>query len=76
MFQTKTGSVQSSGDWKLDPEELKSKFSSKTKAIIVNNPNNPLGKVHVLDRLEINFLVIYVQFNINGIKNISLMYMM
>ena len=26
-------------------EELKSKFSAKTKAIIYNNPNNPLGKV-------------------------------
>ena len=26
-------------------EELKSKFNSKTKAIIYNNPNNPLGKV-------------------------------
>ena len=25
--------------------ELKSKFTSKTKAIIYNNPNNPLGKV-------------------------------
>lgn len=37
--------VISSADWKLDPEELASKFTSKTKAIIVNNPNNPLGKV-------------------------------
>ena len=26
-------------------EELRSKFSAKTKAIIYNNPNNPLGKV-------------------------------
>ena len=26
-------------------EELKSKFTLKTKAIIYNNPNNPLGKV-------------------------------
>ena len=35
----------SSGDWKLDPTELKEIFTSKTKAIIFNNPNNPLGKV-------------------------------
>ena len=34
-----------SADWKLDMEELRSKFSAKTKAIIYNNPNNPLGKV-------------------------------
>merc|ERR1719273_1564031 len=42
---TKTEGVISSADWKLDMEELKSKFTSKTKAIIYNNPNNPLGKV-------------------------------
>jgi len=29
----------------LDPEELKQVFNSNTKAIIFNNPNNPLGKV-------------------------------
>lgn len=42
---TKTEGVITSADWKLDLEELKSKFSSKTKAIVFNNPNNPLGKV-------------------------------
>lgn len=35
----------SSADWVLDPEELASKFSSKTKLIVVNTPHNPLGKV-------------------------------
>ena len=34
-----------SKDWVLDPGELEAAFSSKTKMIIVNNPNNPLGKV-------------------------------
>ena len=43
--QCKQGSVISSADWKLDPQELASKFNSKTKMIIINNPNNPLGKV-------------------------------
>ena len=43
--QPKTDSVVTSGEWKLDPEELASKFNSKTKAIFVNTPNNPLGKV-------------------------------
>jgi len=42
---TKTDGIVSSADWKLDPEELKSVFTPKTKAIIFNNPNNPLGKV-------------------------------
>jgi len=41
----KSDGTISSADWKLDPEELKQVFSSKTKAIIFNNPNNPLGKV-------------------------------
>ncbi|XP_021370110.1 kynurenine--oxoglutarate transaminase 3-like isoform X1 [Mizuhopecten yessoensis] len=48
---TKTG-VMSSADWKLDPQELASKFSSKTKAIIINNPNNPIGKVFKEDELQ------------------------
>ena len=43
--QTKQDGVISSGDWKLDPDELKNVFNAKTKAIIFNNPNNPLGKV-------------------------------
>lgn len=34
-----------SGDYKLDLEEFESKFSAKTKLLILNNPNNPLGKV-------------------------------
>ncbi|XP_067368919.1 kynurenine--oxoglutarate transaminase 3-like isoform X2 [Channa argus] len=41
-----------SADWCLDPDELSSKFSSKTKAIIINTPNNPLGKVFTRDELQ------------------------
>uniref|UniRef100_A0A8C6SMX3 Kynurenine--oxoglutarate transaminase 3 n=1 Tax=Neogobius melanostomus TaxID=47308 RepID=A0A8C6SMX3_9GOBI len=41
-----------SADWYLDPEELSSKFTSKTKAIIVNTPNNPIGKVFTRDELQ------------------------
>ncbi len=32
-------------DWSFDPDELRRAFSSKTKAIILNSPNNPTGKV-------------------------------
>jgi len=42
---TKTEGTISSADWKLDSEELQAVFNSNTKAIIFNNPNNPLGKV-------------------------------
>ncbi|XP_075689371.1 kynurenine--oxoglutarate transaminase 3 isoform X3 [Rhinoderma darwinii] len=43
----------SSGDWTLDPEELASKFSPRTKAIIINTPNNPIGKVYTKEELQI-----------------------
>ncbi|MCI0515128.1 aminotransferase class I/II-fold pyridoxal phosphate-dependent enzyme [candidate division KSB1 bacterium] len=31
-------------DWTLDPDALGQLFSSRTKAIIINNPMNPIGK--------------------------------
>ncbi|XP_699860.2 kynurenine--oxoglutarate transaminase 3 [Danio rerio] len=42
----------SSADWVLDQEELASKFNSKTKAIIINTPNNPIGKVFSRSELQ------------------------
>ncbi len=32
-------------DWHFDPAELEAAFSAKTKAIIINTPHNPTGKV-------------------------------
>ena len=32
-------------DWNFDPDELAAAFNDNTKAIIVNTPNNPTGKV-------------------------------
>lgn len=32
-------------DWSFDPEELASAFNRHTRAIIINTPNNPTGKV-------------------------------
>ncbi|XP_022644470.1 kynurenine--oxoglutarate transaminase 3-like isoform X2 [Varroa jacobsoni] len=49
----KTGDHISSADWVLDPVELASKFSDKTKLIVVNTPHNPLGKVFSKDELTI-----------------------
>jgi len=40
-------------EWRFDEERLKRAFSKKTKAIIVNTPNNPLGKVFTKDELKI-----------------------
>jgi len=39
-------------DWTFDPVELRQAFNSRTKAIIVNSPNNPTGKVFTRAELE------------------------
>ena len=38
--------------WTFDPDELAAAFNEKTKAIILNTPNNPTGKVFTRDELE------------------------
>jgi aspartate/methionine/tyrosine aminotransferase len=38
-------------DWSFDREELRRAFNSKTKAIIINTPNNPTGRVFSLEEL-------------------------
>lgn len=47
------GELDSSSNWQLDPTELASKFTSRTKALILNTPNNPLGKVFSRAELEL-----------------------
>lgn len=44
---------RSSKDWRLDPEELAGKFSSKTKVMVINTPSNPIGKVEFSKLLSI-----------------------
>jgi aspartate/methionine/tyrosine aminotransferase len=39
--------------WTFDPDELRRAFSPKTKAIILNSPNNPTGKVFTRTELEV-----------------------
>ena len=38
--------------WTFDGDELRRAFSDKTRAIIVNTPNNPTGKVFTPDEME------------------------
>ena len=40
-------------DWRFDPDELRRAFSPRTKAIILNTPNNPTGKVFSREELSI-----------------------
>src|ERR1022692_2592170 len=39
-------------DWHFDPDELRRAFNPRTRAIIVNSPNNPTGKVFTRAELE------------------------
>ncbi len=39
-------------DWSYDPAELEGAFGPKTKAIIINTPNNPTGKVFTREELD------------------------
>ncbi len=39
-------------DWRFDPQELRQAFSARTKAIILNSPNNPTGRVFDRQDLE------------------------
>jgi len=40
-------------DWSFDPGELAAAFSEKTRAIIINTPNNPTGKVFSRAELQL-----------------------
>ena len=39
-------------DWSFDPDELRRAFTPRTKAIILNSPNNPTGKVFTRAEME------------------------
>jgi aspartate/methionine/tyrosine aminotransferase len=41
------------GEWTFDEAELRAAFNKETKAIIVNTPNNPTGKVFTRTELEL-----------------------
>ena len=45
-------SLRAATGWTFDPDELAAAFNDRTKAIIINTPNNPTGKVFSRDELE------------------------
>ena len=40
-------------DWKLDPAKLAAAFSDRTRAIVVNTPHNPTGRVFTRDEISL-----------------------
>lgn len=60
--------VSPEGEWAFDPKELRSAFQNHTKAIILNTPNNPTGKVFT--RAELEFIRdLCVEFNVLAITD-------
>ena len=47
-LKPKEDGADDSSDWSLDESELRAAFSSRTKAILINTPHNPTGKVSLL----------------------------
>ena len=40
-------------EWKLDPEKLRAAFNENTRAIVVNTPHNPTGRVFTRDEISL-----------------------
>ena len=40
-------------DWRIDPDRLRAAFSRRTRAIIVNTPHNPTGRVFTRDEVSL-----------------------
>jgi aminotransferase len=49
---TSPGAGGAEPEWTFDPDELASVFNDRTKAVILNSPNNPTGKVFTREELE------------------------
>jgi aspartate/methionine/tyrosine aminotransferase len=56
------------GEWTFDERELRAAFHNHTKAIVVNTPNNPTGKVFTRSELEL-IRDLCVEFNVLAITD-------
>src|SRR5579871_3177225 len=60
--------VAADGEWTFDERELRAAFHNHTKAIILNTPNNPTGKVFTRAELEL-IRDLCVEFNVLAITD-------
>ncbi|MEO7192778.1 MAG: aminotransferase class I/II-fold pyridoxal phosphate-dependent enzyme [Vicinamibacterales bacterium] len=44
---------ETGADWSFDADELRAAFSNRTRAIVINTPNNPTGKVFTREELRL-----------------------
>jgi kynurenine aminotransferase len=55
--------IKTCDDWSIDFDELRAAFGPKTKAIIVNTPHNPVGKVFTREELT-KIAELCIEFNV------------
>ncbi len=60
--------TRADGEWTFDEGELRAAFHHQTKAIILNTPNNPTGKVFTRSELEL-IRDLCVEFNVLAITD-------
>ena len=60
--------TKTEAEWTFDPQELREVFQPHTKAIILNTPNNPTGKVFTRKELEL-IRDLCVEFNVLAITD-------
>jgi aminotransferase len=60
--------TEADGEWTFDESELRAAFHHQTKAIIVNTPNNPTGKVFTRAELKL-IRDLCVEFNVLAITD-------
>jgi aminotransferase len=58
----------SESEWAFDERDLRAAFHNQTKAIIINTPNNPTGKVFTREELEL-IRDLCVEFNVLAITD-------
>jgi aspartate/methionine/tyrosine aminotransferase len=56
------------GEWMFDERELRAAFHNQTKAVVLNTPNNPTGKVFTRAELEL-IRDLCVEFNVLAITD-------
>jgi len=55
-------------DWRFDPNELAAAFNERTRAIVINTPNNPTGKVFNRAELE-TIAALCIRWNVTAITD-------
>jgi len=60
--------AEGKAEWTFDPQELREAFQHHTKAIILNTPNNPTGKVFTRQELEL-IRDLCVEYNVLAITD-------